>query len=619
MRLEDYWGIGPKTSEQLVSALGTSRAIEAIESADVRALVDAGLHRGRATRILRRANGEAGMDVLATGDTHSVYDDLLSLAAGHALTAHAADRIRVLTPLADRDAVESRLDDVVAARDAWERLTEADRDRVTEAFDAYDAAGGSDLAAVETAVALREVGLTDTPFEDIGTLNGDSLRDAADALADVRGAIDPTGDGGDGEIEVARGADDELDRLREQLDAAEELANSAFDVLDTVRDGSLRDFEALKAATIDHIARETGVDPATVRSVAPDDALDAADFVSATLRDLVTEREEAVAEREETVTADIRKRIGGIRDRSGEGEEDDDDDDGDQEATGTVAGAVSAVSDAAFLLSLARFAATYDLTRPTLVDDGVAVRNARNLFVDGDVQPVSYAVGNHSLAVEPGVASVDAPPTGDRVSVLTGANSGGKTTLLETLCAVALLASMGLPVPAEEAEVGAFDRIVFYRRHASFNAGVLESTLKSVVPPLVEDGRTLMLVDEFEAITEPGRAADLLNGLVTLTVDRGALGVYVTHLAEDLSPLPEAARIDGIFAEGLTNDLDLRVDYQPRFGTVGKSTPEFIVSRLVANAKDRGVRAGFEHLAGAVGEEAVQRTLSDVEWSEGDD
>ena len=623
MRLEDYWGIGPKTSEQLVSALGTSRAIEAIEAADVRALVDAGLHRGRATRILRRANGEAGMDVLATGDTRSVYDDLLSLAAGHALTAHAADRIRVLTPLADRDAVETRLDSVVAARDAWEGLTEADRDRVTEAFDAYDDAEGSDLAAVETALALREAGLDDGPFEAIGELEADALQDAADALADVRGQIDPTGAGSDGEIEVARGADDELDRLRDQLDAAEELANSAFDVLDAVRDGSLRDFEALEAATIDHVASETGVDPATVRSVAPDDALDAADFVSATLRDLVAELEEAVAEREETVAADIRERIGGVR---ATGEDDGDAADGergrdetDDEPGSHVARAVSAVSDAAFLLSLARFAAAYDLVRPTLVDDGIAVRNARNPFIAGDVQPVSYAVGTHSLADDAGVASVDAPPTGDRVSVLTGANSGGKTTLLETVCAVALLASMGIPVPAESAEVGAFDRIVFHRRHASFNAGVLESTLKSVVPPLVEDGRTLMLVDEFEAITEPGRAADLLNGLVTLTVDRGALGVYVTHLAEDLSPLPEAARIDGIFAEGLTNDLELRVDYQPRFGTVGKSTPEFIVSRLVANASDRGVRAGFEHLAGAVGEEAVQRTLSDAEWTSGDD
>ncbi|ELZ46650.1 DNA mismatch repair protein MutS [Halorubrum distributum JCM 9100] len=604
MRLQDYWGIGPKTSERLVEALGTERAVEAIESADVRALVDAGLHRGRATRILRRANGEAGMDVLATGDARSVYDDLLGLAADAALTAHAADRIRVLTPLLDRDAVEERLDRVVAARDAWSGLDEADREAVADAFAAYDEADGSDLAAVETAVALREAGLTDGPFADVGALDGDRLRDAADALADVRGSIDPAGDLDGDDIEIASGADAELDRLREQLSAARDLADSAFDVLESVRDGSLRDFEALEAATIEHVARETEVDPATVRSAAPDEALDAADFVSGTLRDLVAELETAVDEREAAVAADIRERLG--------------DDDVTEEDT-TVARAAAAVSDAAFLLSLGRFAAENGHVRPTLVDDGIAVRGARNPFLGGEVQPVSYGVGSHSLADEAGVASADAPPTGDRVSVLTGANSGGKTTLLETLCAVALLASMGLPVPADAAEVGTFDRIVFHRRHASFNAGVLESTLKSVVPPLTADGRTLMLVDEFEAITEPGRAADLLNGLVTLTVDRGALGVYVTHLAEDLSPLPDAARIDGIFAEGLTNDLELRVDYQPRFETVGKSTPEFIVSRLVANAGDRGVRAGFEHLAGAVGEEAVQRTLSDAEWAANDE
>jgi dsDNA-specific endonuclease/ATPase MutS2 len=175
---------------------------------------------------------------------------------------------------------------------------------------------------------------------------------------------------------------------------------------------------------------------------------------------------------------------------------------------------------------------------------------------------------------------------------------------------------MGLPVPAADAEVGEFDSVVFHRRHASFNAGVLESTLRSIVPPLSGDGRTLMLVDEFEAITEPGRAADLLNGLVELTVDRGAVGVYVTHLAEDLAPLPDAARIDGIFAEGLTEELELEVDYQPRFETLGKSTPEFIVSRLVANATDRGERQGFERLAAAVGEETSQQTLADGDWSD---
>jgi dsDNA-specific endonuclease/ATPase MutS2 len=239
------------------------------------------------------------------------------------------------------------------------------------------------------------------------------------------------------------------------------------------------------------------------------------------------------------------------------------------------------------------------------------VRGARNLGLaadDGDVQPVDYGLGDHTLDVQ--------APTGDRVSVLTGANSGGKTTLLETLAQVALLAHMGLPVPADAAQVSEVDRLVFHRRHASFNAGVLESTLRSVVPPLTSGGSTLMLVDEFEAITEPGSAADLLHGLVTLTVERGALGAFVTHLAEDLEPLPDVARTDGIFAEGLTPDLELEVDYQPRFGTLGRSTPEFIVSRLVAEARDASERQGFETLAAAVGQEAVQRTLADARWTE---
>ncbi|GAB6877753.1 hypothetical protein JCM17823_00270 [Halorubrum gandharaense] len=593
MRLEDYWGIGPKTSDLLVEELGVERAVEAIESSDVRTLVDAGLHRGRATRILRRANGEAGMDVLSTGDARSVYDDLLTLASSYALTEHAGDRIRVLTPLLDRDAISNRLDDVLAARDAWEGLNETDRELVAAAFADYDDAGGSDRAAVETALELRSAGLSGSTFDALDGIDEEALSAAAGALGYVRVT-------GEGESpEVLTGADEQLDELREQLDAARELENAAFDVIDSVRDGSVRDFESFKGGVVDHVADRTGVEHARIRSAAPDEALDAADFVSGTLRALVDELEAAVDDREREVAADLRDRI--------------------DAAESDVAAAVDAVSDIAFYLSLGRFAAEHDLVRPALVDDGVAVRNARNLFLDGEVQPVSYGVGSHGLGGGPGVAAANEPPSGDRVSVLTGANSGGKTTLLETLCAVTLLASMGLPVPAEEAEVGSFDRIVFHRRHASFNAGVLESTLKSVVPPLVAEGRTLMLVDEFEAITEPGRAADLLNGLVDLTVDREALGVYVTHLADDLSPLPDAARIDGIFAEGLTNDLELRVDYQPRFGTVGKSTPEFIVSRLVANAGDRGVRQGFEHLAQAVGEEAVQRTLSDAKWTPGDD
>jgi hypothetical protein len=584
MSLEGYWGVGPKTAETLRSSVGEERAVEAIESADVRTLTDAGVSPGRATRILRRATGADAMDVLATPDARSVYDDLLSLAAGFALTRHAADRVRVLTPLPTREARESRLDDVLAARDAWTDLSADDRAAVIDAFDRYDDGDGTDRAAVQAVLDLRAAGLRGGTFDALGGVDEDALRAAADALRYLS------------DDEVADGADDRLDRLRDRRDAAADLRDSALDVVERVRERGARDADAFQSAAVEYVADETGLGTGEIRAVAPEQARDAADFVGETLRALVDDLDEDVSEREETVREELREAV---------------------ESAGTdVEAAVAAVDDIAFRLSLARFTDEYDLTRPTLDGDGLAVTDARNLTLSGEVQPITYAIGDHDVGTVPTAENISVP-TDANVSVLTGANSGGKTTLLETLCQVTLLAAMGLPVPAASAEVGTFDSVVFHRRHASFNAGVLESTLRSIVPPLSGEGRTLMLVDEFEAITEPGRAADLLNGLVELTVDRGAFGVYVTHLAEDLSPLPDAARIDGIFAEGLTDDLELRVDYQPRFGTLGKSTPEFIVSRLVANATDRTERQGFERLAAAVGEEAVQQTLADGDWDGG--
>jgi len=582
MRLEDYWGIGPKTRNLLADELGVERAVDAIERADTRALVDAGLSQGRATRILRRAQGGEAMDVLATRDTREVYKEILDLAGEYALTDDAASRIRILTPLGSRDEMAARIDRILEARDAWTALDETTQGAVEDAFE-ENAAGGK-LAAVRTALALSEAGVSDGVFEPVAELDADTLTDAAAALAGLEG-------GGDG---VGEGADNRLDSLRRTLASIEDMAATPKSVVEEVQSGA-RGRDDFQETLVRHVTSETEVDVARVREAMPGQATDAGDFVTETLRSLAGDLRTAVDERE----VEVAERLEGTIETAGE----------------EIDAAVTAVDDVALYVSLARFAEEFDLQRPTFVDrETVAVENARNLsLVAGGVpvQPVTYGIGDHALEVP----SANAPPSAHRVAVLTGANSGGKTTLLETLSQVQLLAQMGLPVPADSAEVGVVDAVVFHRRHASFNAGVLESTLRSVVPPLTDEGRTLMLVDEFEAITEPGSAADLLHGLVRLSVDRGALGVFVTHLADDLEPLPPEARVDGIFAEGLTPDLDLQVDYQPRFETVGRSTPEFIVSRLVANAGDRNERAGFETLAEAVGEEAVQRTLSDARWS----
>jgi DNA mismatch repair protein MutS2 len=583
MRLEDYWGIGPKTRDLLADRLGVEAAIEAIETADVRTLTEAGLPRGRATRILRHAHGGEAMDVLATRDAREVYKQLLDTISEFAVTEDAADRIRILTPLADQEAMETRLDDIRQARESWDALDEDDRETVRETFERYDGQSG-DRAAVQTALDLRNLGLDDGVFAPLAELDEAQLDDAVSALAGLE-----SGDG------VGDGADETLDALRSQLGAIEDMAATPGKILETIQSGA-RGVDELREALSRHLATETEIDSTRVREAMPGEATDARGFVGETLRGLADDLRGAVDERED----EVRERFEHVLD----------------EAAADVDTAVDAVADIALSLSLARFAIEYDLVHPTFTDrQVVGVVEARNLFLleaGEQVQPITYAVGDHDLAV-PGASD---PPTGDRVTVLTGANSGGKTTVLETLCQLQLLAQMGLPVPAAQAQIGVVETIVFHRRHASFNAGVLESTLRSVVPPVTESGRTLMLVDEFEAITEPGSAADLLHGLVTLTVDRDALGVFVTHLADDLEPLPSEARTDGIFAEGLTTDLELKVDYQPRFETVGRSTPEFIVSRLVADATDRSERAGYEELATAVGESAVQRTLADARWSE---
>ncbi|MFT4881994.1 MAG: DNA mismatch repair protein MutS2 [Salinirussus sp.] len=579
MRLDEYWGVGPKTRELLAESLGVAAAIDAIERGDVRALTDAGLPRGRATRVLRHANGGAAMDLLATPDARDVYKTILDIAGEYAVTAAARDRIRILTPLADRAAMEARLDDVITARDTWADLPETDREAVLAAFEDYDSGGGR-RAAVEAALALGSTGVDTGVFAPLADLDAGTLEGAATALAGL------------GESGVSVGADDRLDTLRERLGAVEDMAATPGQVVERVGEGA-RGTDELQDAFARQVTAETGADAARVRGAMATDAADARGFVGETLRELADDLRTAVEEREAEVQATLEGTL--------------------EAAEGTVQRAVSAVDDIAFDVSLARFALAFELTRPALVEREVTgAVDARNLFLADageGLQPVTYAVGEHDLAVP----RATVPPS-HRVAVLTGANSGGKTTLLETLCQVQVLAQMGLPVPASAAEVGPVDAVVFHRRHASFNAGVLESTLRSVVPPLSEGGRTLMLVDEFEAITEPGSAADLLHGLVTLTVDSDALGVFVTHLADDLEPLPGAARVDGIFAEGLTPALELDVDYQPRFETVGRSTPEFIVSRLVADAADRAEQASYETLAEAVGESAVQRTLVDARW-----
>ena len=228
-----------------------------------------------------------------------------------------------------------------------------------------------------------------------------------------------------------------------------------------------------------------------------------------------------------------------------------------------------------FLRAISEF--TQGFTFPELIDGGIGFINGRHLFIRNP-QPVSYAVGE--------VAHLNGL-NGERVVILTGANSGGKTSLLELISQIVILAHMGFPVPAEKAWVEPLDELFFFRRkRSSYGAGAFETALRSFARSLVKEGKKLILIDEFEAITEPGAAVKIIGELLKIAHEREFYVVIVSHLGEDLKRELPFARVDGIEAQGLDENLNLIVDRQPKFGVLGKSTPELIVERLAK--KKRG-------------------------------
>ncbi|MHC1604912.1 MAG: MutS-related protein, partial [Candidatus Methanofastidiosia archaeon] len=222
-----------------------------------------------------------------------------------------------------------------------------------------------------------------------------------------------------------------------------------------------------------------------------------------------------------------------------------------------------------FKVGMGKFIVDNLCTRPNFADSGVSFLNSRNLFI-ADASPVSYRIGR----TEHGFG------TDDRIAVLTGANSGGKTTLLETVLINQILSQMGMFVPAEEFYTTIFEKIRFLAKAKSQNAGAFESTISGFVPIATERGKRLIVIDELESITEPGSAARIISALIDiLQENEDAYAVIVTHLGEEIAKLCRV-RIDGIEAKGLDDNLHLIVDRQPKFGKIGKSTPELIVEKL---------------------------------------
>ncbi len=225
------------------------------------------------------------------------------------------------------------------------------------------------------------------------------------------------------------------------------------------------------------------------------------------------------------------------------------------------------------------FAIDYGLKMPVIREKaGISIDSGYNVFLRGHarkVEPVSYAVGVKTNETK-----------GERIVLLSGVNSGGKTTMLDLLAQVAILAHMGFPVPAGAAEVGLADELLYFSKSkGTLTAGAFETTIKGFSRIMGRSSK-IVLVDELESITEPGASARIIAGILeTLHDSEGSIGVFVSHLAEQiLENTKYGIRVDGIEAKGLDANLNLIVDRTPRYNHLARSTPELIVERLTRSS-----------------------------------
>ncbi|QCS40962.1 helix-hairpin-helix domain-containing protein [Natrinema versiforme] len=231
-------------------------------------------------------------------------------------------------------------------------------------------------------------------------------------------------------------------------------------------------------------------------------------------------------------------------------------------------------------LAIARFAREYDCTIPEFVAPGESEGG-------GDAVGFAIAGGRSPLLDEPleAIDPVDYEVSG--VALLSGVNSGGKTSTLDLVASVVILAHMGLPVPAERVRLRRFDDLHYHAKtQGTLDAGAFESTVREFAD-LAEGGEgSLVLVDELESITEPGASAKIIAGILEALAENGATAVFVSHLADEISEMAAFdVTVDGIEAVGLV-DGELEVNRSPVKDHLARSTPELIVEKLADEARD---------------------------------
>ena len=139
----------------------------------------------------------------------------------------------------------------------------------------------------------------------------------------------------------------------------------------------------------------------------------------------------------------------------------------------------------------------------------------------------------HPLLDPATAVPIDLPLEGIRALVVSGPNTGGKTVALKTLGLLAMLHQCGLRVPADRARMPVFDRVladIGDDQSIAESLSTFSAHVRRLVAIMAATGRrSLVLLDEPAAGTDPDEGARLAQAVIARLVDQGALVVATTH------------------------------------------------------------------------------------------
>lgn len=166
-----------------------------------------------------------------------------------------------------------------------------------------------------------------------------------------------------------------------------------------------------------------------------------------------------------------------------------------------------------------RFAQAWNAVVPTLLEEPrVELWDARHPLLGERAVPVSLSFGEEKPVV-----------------VITGPNTGGKTVTLKTLGLLCALFQSGIPVPAgPRTALPLFEKIrtdIGEEQSIEQNLSTFSSHLRNIIGILEEvDERTLVILDELGAGTDPQEGAALALAILEHLLTSGCLAAVATHL-----------------------------------------------------------------------------------------